>query len=99
MSASPRGSPRRESPRRERSPPRERSSPREEKRSGGGGGRPQEERKKGQSLLVRNLDRGTTTDTLKDVFGKFGEVKDVYIPRNHQTREPKGFAFVEVEIQ
>ena len=46
---------------------------------GGGGGRGGggETRGKKQSLLVRNLDRGTSIDTLRDVFGKYGEVKDV----------------------
>jgi len=46
------------------------------------------------SVLVRNINRSTSTDTLKEVFGKIGEVKDVYIPRDYHTREPKGFAFV-----
>ena len=31
---------------------------------------------------------------LKDIFSKYGEVGDAYIPRNYSTNEPKGFAFV-----
>lgn len=45
---------------------------------------------------MRNLDRRTPLDLLRETFGKYGEVKDVYMPRDHVTREPKGFAFVEV---
>lgn len=50
---------------------------------------------KKQSLLVRNLDKRISPDQLKEVFGKYGEVRDVYMPRDHYTREPRGFAFVE----
>ena len=31
---------------------------------------------------------------MKDIFGKYGELGDVYIPRNFQTNQPRGFAFV-----
>jgi RNA recognition motif-containing protein len=31
---------------------------------------------------------------LKEKFGEFGEVGDVYIPRNFGTQDPRGFAFV-----
>lgn len=31
---------------------------------------------------------------LKDKFGAFGEVGDVYIPRQYGSSEPRGFAFV-----
>ena len=27
-------------------------------------------------------------------FGKFGELGDVYVPRDHVTKESRGFAFV-----
>ena len=70
---------------------------RDEPRGGGGdrgGGKGDREKK--HSLLVRNLDRCTNVDFLRDTFSKYGEVKDVYMPRNHMTREPKGFAFIEV---
>jgi RNA recognition motif-containing protein len=36
----------------------------------------------------------SSVDVLKEVFSKYGEVGDVYIPRNFSTNEPKGFAFV-----
>ena len=40
-----------------------------------------------------------TVASVCEVFSKFGEVKDVYIPRDHYTREPRGFAFVEFRVQ
>ncbi|TYZ59193.1 hypothetical protein PybrP1_007126 [[Pythium] brassicae (nom. inval.)] len=40
----------------------------------------------GISLLVRNFER-------------FGDVRDVYIPKDFYTREPKGFAFVEFKTE
>ena len=28
------------------------------------------------------------------MFGVHGEIGDIYMPRNHQTKQPRGFAFV-----
>ncbi|CAM9255475.1 unnamed protein product, partial [Heterosigma akashiwo] len=56
-----------------------------------GGGR----RSEGSSILVRNLSYRTRSDDLKYVFGKFGELRDVYIPLDYYTKEPRGFAFIE----
>ena len=33
-------------------------------------------------------------DELKEKFNKCGKVGDVYIPRNFQTNQPRGFAFI-----
>ncbi len=46
------------------------------------------------SLKVDNLTYRTTPEDLKRVFEKFGDVGDVYIPRDRFTRESRGFAFV-----
>ena len=46
------------------------------------------------SLKVDNLTYRTTTDDLKRIFNKYGEVGDVYIPRDRFNRESRGFAFV-----
>jgi len=32
---------------------------------------------------------------LRKTFEKFGEVKDVYIPRDYYTNETRGFAYIE----
>ncbi|KAM0931898.1 hypothetical protein ACQ4PT_000038 [Festuca glaucescens] len=47
------------------------------------------------SLLVRNLRRDCRPDDLRRPFGKFGRVKDVYLPRDYHTQEPRGFGFIQ----
>ncbi|KAK1649863.1 hypothetical protein QYE76_067668 [Lolium multiflorum] len=34
-------------------------------------------------------------DDLRRPFGKFGRVKDVYLPRDYHTQEPRGFGFIQ----
>jgi len=46
------------------------------------------------SLKVDNLTYRTTTDMLKRVFEKYGEVGDVYIPRDPYSQDSRGFAFI-----
>jgi len=46
------------------------------------------------SLKVDNLTYRTTPETLKRVFEKYGDVGDVYIPRDPYTQDSRGFAFV-----
>mmetsp|Transcript_9205 Transcript_9205/g.9165 ORF Transcript_9205/g.9165 Transcript_9205/m.9165 type:complete len:164 (-) Transcript_9205:218-709(-) len=52
------------------------------------------------SLLVRNLviftqDPHTRSEDIRNHFSKYGEVRDVYIPRDYYTQRPRGFCFVE----
>ena len=49
------------------------------------------------SLLVRNLDFHTKADELKEHFSKYGEVRDVYLPRDYHTQRPRGFGFIEFQ--
>lgn len=46
------------------------------------------------SLKVGNITYRTTCNDLKYIFGKYGQVGDVYIPKDRFTRESRGFAFV-----
>ena len=46
------------------------------------------------SLKVDNLTYRTTPEDLERVFEKYGDVGDVYIPRDPFSRESRGFAFV-----
>ncbi|XP_050218898.1 serine/arginine-rich SC35-like splicing factor SCL28 isoform X2 [Mercurialis annua] len=45
-------------------------------------------------LLVRNLPLDARTEDLRGPFEKYGPVKDVYLPKNYYTGEPRGFGFV-----
>ena len=33
-------------------------------------------------------------DEIKDVFGKFGEIGDVFLPKDRDTGDTRGFGFV-----
>ncbi|XP_031558617.1 serine/arginine-rich splicing factor 2-like isoform X3 [Actinia tenebrosa] len=46
------------------------------------------------SLKVDNLTYRTGIEDLKKLFGKFGEVGDIYIPRDRKHLQSRGFAFV-----
>jgi FUS-interacting serine-arginine-rich protein 1 len=58
-------------------------------------GRRRDEGPPGVSLLVRNVSGAITTEDLQHAFGRIGEVRDVYIPRDYHSQQPKGFAFIE----
>ncbi|XP_041027854.1 serine/arginine-rich SC35-like splicing factor SCL33 isoform X2 [Juglans microcarpa x Juglans regia] len=47
------------------------------------------------SLLVRNLRHDCRSEDLRGPFGQFGPLKDVYLPRDYHTGEPRGFGFVQ----
>ena len=46
------------------------------------------------SLKLDNVDYSIREEDLKTMFGVHGEIGDIYMPRNHQTKQPRGFAFV-----
>jgi cold-inducible RNA-binding protein len=45
-------------------------------------------------LYVGNMSFKTTEDELRDAFGQFGNVTDVYVAMDKMTGRPRGFAFV-----
>lgn len=47
------------------------------------------------TILVSNLSDRVTNDTLLELCQELGEVVRVSIPRDHRTRAPKGFGFIE----
>ncbi|XP_068660787.1 serine/arginine-rich SC35-like splicing factor SCL28 isoform X2 [Aristolochia californica] len=83
------------SPRRSsRSPSRRKryDDPRERYR---GGRSHREKRSSGPTgLLVRNISLDARPEDLRKPFERFGPVKDVYLPKNYYTGEPRGFGFV-----
>ncbi|KAG6417178.1 hypothetical protein SASPL_119329 [Salvia splendens] len=71
--------------RRERSPP----------RGGGRYGRGGDRGDAPTSLLVRNLRHDCRPEDLRRPFGQFGPIKDIYLPRDYYTGDPRGFGFVQ----
>lgn len=64
----------------------------------GGGRRDRNRRDEGVpgiSLLVRNIGPQITNHDLGVAFGRIGDVRDVYIPRDYHSQQAKGFAFIE----
>ncbi|KAA8534202.1 hypothetical protein F0562_031605 [Nyssa sinensis] len=47
------------------------------------------------SLLVRNIPLNCRPEELRVPFERFGVVRDVYLPKDYYTGEPRGFAFVQ----
>ncbi|KAL1192990.1 Serine/arginine-rich SC35-like splicing factor SCL30A [Cardamine amara subsp. amara] len=47
------------------------------------------------SLLVRNLRHDCRQEDLRRAFEQFGPLKDIYLPRDYYTREPRGFGFIQ----
>ncbi|OQR83738.1 hypothetical protein ACHHYP_20723 [Achlya hypogyna] len=48
------------------------------------------------SLLVRGITPNTTCDEIRKAFTRHdGDIRDVYIPKDHVTGAPRGFAFIE----
>ncbi|KAI3948144.1 hypothetical protein MKX01_014743 [Papaver californicum] len=45
-------------------------------------------------LLIRNISLDARVEDLRTPFERFGPVKDVYLPKNYYTGEPRGFGFV-----
>ncbi len=45
-------------------------------------------------LFVRNLPFGVTEDDLRKTFGKFGELSEVHLCVNKETKKPNGLAFI-----
>ncbi|KAE8651124.1 hypothetical protein Csa_000954 [Cucumis sativus] len=50
------------------------------------------------SLLVRNLRHDCRPEDLRGLFGRFGPLKDIYLPRDYYSGEPRGFGFVQFVV-
>jgi len=47
-------------------------------------------------LLIRNLDRSTTVEELKNLFEKIGTVQSCDLVMDRESGESKGFGFIEM---
>ncbi|CAL1370811.1 unnamed protein product [Linum trigynum] len=47
------------------------------------------------SLLVRNLRHDCSPEDLCGPFSQFGPLKDIYLPRDYYTGQPRGFGFIQ----
>jgi cold-inducible RNA-binding protein len=61
---------------------------------GGGGGGEHEPSGDEVKLYIGNLDYATNEKKLREEFGQFGEVTDVFLPVERSTSRPRGFGFV-----
>ena len=53
----------------------------------------------GVSVLVRNLSYDAREEDVREKFAEFGEVLDVYIPKERGSMRPRGMAFVKYPTQ
>jgi RNA recognition motif-containing protein len=56
-------------------------------------------RKQGTKLFIGNLSFYTPIETLREVFGEFGEVFDVFLPLDGETGSPRGFGFITMDSE
>lgn len=50
-----------------------------------------------RSLFIRNVAEVTRSEDLRNLFGEYGTVTDVYIPHDYYTHRPRGFAYVQFD--
>ncbi|CAM8964569.1 unnamed protein product [Rhodiola kirilowii] len=60
-----------------------------------GGSAAQDDRENGTSLLIRNLRLDCSVEDLQVPFIQFGTLKNIYLPRDYHTGQPRGFGFIE----
>ncbi len=70
------------------------SKPEGRERTGSGRGDLRNIKMSNSKLYVGNMSFKTTEDDLRQHFGQFGSVTDVYVAMDKMTGRPRGFAFV-----
>lgn len=48
----------------------------------------------GRKIFIGGLPFGADEAQIREDFGKFGEIEDVYLPRERDTEKLRGFGFV-----
>lgn len=54
-----------------------------------------DKREPNSSICIRPIDPCIRPDEIKEEFKEFGEIKEVRVPIDFDTRQPRGFAYVE----
>merc|ERR1719183_368874 len=49
------------------------------------------------SVYVKGIPRDARSREIEDIFRKYGEIRDVYIPLDYNTKESRGFCYVEFQ--
>uniref|UniRef100_A0AAY5KFQ8 RRM domain-containing protein n=1 Tax=Esox lucius TaxID=8010 RepID=A0AAY5KFQ8_ESOLU len=50
------------------------------------------------SLFIRNISDECRPEDLRREFGRYGPIVDVYIPLDFNTRQPRGFAYIQYPL-
>jgi RNA recognition motif-containing protein len=50
-------------------------------------------------LFVGNLDFNTSKQEVETLFSQVGEIREVFLPTDRMSGRPRGFAFVEYELE
>ncbi|KAI5179627.1 hypothetical protein NEOKW01_0090 [Nematocida sp. AWRm80] len=56
-----------------------------------------EETKDERTVFIKGIKYETTGEDLQELFGKFGTIKEIRIPKSRDTDKGKGFAYIEFE--
>ena len=48
----------------------------------------------GRKVFVGGLPFAVDDAMIRDEFGRFGEIEDIYLPRERESGKPRGFGFV-----
>ena len=48
----------------------------------------------GRKIFVGGISFGVDQQTIREDFGRFGEIEDVYLPSDRETGKLRGFGFV-----
>ncbi|KAI7842186.1 hypothetical protein COHA_004099 [Chlorella ohadii] len=69
-------------------------SPRNRVGGAGGEGEMMQKRRDENSVRVSNLSEDVTEDDLADLFGPFGPIQRIFVAKDRETGESRGFAFI-----
>lgn len=51
------------------------------------------------TVYIANLSRNVKEEEVREKFNQFGKIKSITVVKDHQTNEPRGFAFITYETK